>query len=492
MLQGTGSDAGKSLLVAGLCRFFANNGIKPKPFKPQNMSNNAAITADGGEIGRAQATQARACRVEPAVDMNPVLLKPESDTGSQVVLRGKAVTTKNANDYIIYRNTLLQSVMGSFGRLSDTADVVIVEGAGSISEVNLRDGDIANMGFAAAAQVPVVLVADIDRGGAIASIVGSYLLLPDEEKPLLRGYIINKFRGDYEIFRPAEKIIAEHTGLPCLGAVPWFEGASILPAEDSLALENGKSGKTASGKTIKIYVLGLSRISNFDDFDPLASEPDVSLSFIRPGSPVPGDGDLVIIPGTKSTIADLGFIKKQGWDIDIAAHIRRGGMVVGICGGYQILGREISDPYGIENPRPATVTGLGLLDVTTVMSPEKTLKRFKAVTNDNMEISGYEIHLGVTSGPGTDRPMLYLNGVPEGAFRGDGLAAGCYIHGLFTNDAYRAKFLSRFRGGDGFGMAALCYENEVDRALDELSYLMAGSLDMKAIAKIAGLENFRF
>ncbi|MDR1514371.1 MAG: cobyric acid synthase [Synergistaceae bacterium] len=492
MLQGTGSDAGKSLLVAGLCRFFANNGIKPKPFKPQNMSNNAAITADGGEIGRAQVTQARACRVEPTVDMNPVLLKPESDTGSQVVLHGKAVVTKSANDYIAYRNTLLQSVLDSFGRLRDTADVVVVEGAGSISEVNLRDGDIANMGFASAAQVPVVLVADIDRGGAIASIVGSYLLLSDAEKPLLKGYIINKFRGDYEVFKPAEKIIMEHTGLPCLGSVPWFEGADLLPAEDSLALENRRSGKTPPGKMIKIYVLGLSRISNFDDFDPLAAEPDVSLSFIRSGDPVPGDGDLIIIPGTKSTIADLAFIRKQGWDIDIAAHIRRGGMVVGICGGYQILGRGISDPHGIENPEPLTVAGLGLLDVVTVMSPEKTLKRFKAVTNDNMEISGYEIHLGVTSGRGTDRPMLYLDGVPEGALRSDGLVAGCYIHGLFTNDEYRAKFLSSFRGGDGFGAARLCYENAVEGALDELSYLLADHLDMKTIAKIAGLANFRF
>jgi adenosylcobyric acid synthase len=497
MFQGTGSDAGKSLLAAGLCRFFANRGLKPLPFKPQNMSNNAAITADGGEIGRAQAMQAKACRAEPTVDMNPVLLKPESDTGCQVIVQGKVAATVSANGYASYRKTLLKSVLESFNRVSGNADVVVVEGAGSISEVNLREGDISNMGFALAAGVPVVLVADIDRGGVIASIIGSYLLLSDAEKPLLRGYVINKFRGDYAVFKPAEKIIMEHTGLPCLGAVRWFEGASRLPAEDSMALEKrgpgGNSGFSGdSGKMIKIYVLGLPRISNFDDFDPLASEPDVELSFVRPGKPVPGDGDLVIIPGTKSTIADLAFVRKQGWDIDIAAHIHRGGMVLGICGGYQMLGREIADPDAVENPSPVSVAGLGLLDVSTVMSPEKTLRRFSAVTDDGLEVSGYEIHLGVTDGPGTSLPMITIGGVSQGAIRGDGRAAGCYIHGLFTSDAYRAKFLSAFRGGEGLASAKTNYESEVDIALDELSAIMAESVDMEAIARIAGLGEIRF
>jgi adenosylcobyric acid synthase len=463
-------------------------GLKPLPFKPQNMSNNAAITLDGGEIGRAQAMQARACRVDPVVDMNPVLLKPESDTGSQVVIQGRVTKTVNANDYLLYRRTLLPSVMESFARLASRADVIVVEGAGSISEVNLRDGDISNMGFATAAGVPVVLVADIDRGGAIASIIGSYDLLSDSERPLLKGYIINKFRGDYSVFKPAEKIIEDRTGLRCLGAVGWFEGASALPAEDSMALEKINEGKSPSLKRIKVYVLGLSRISNFDDFDPLASEEDVDLSFVKPGTPVPGDGDLVIIPGTKSTIADLRFIQRQGWDIDIAAHIHRGGRVVGICGGYQILGREISDPCAIENPEPTTVNGLGLLDVTTVMSPEKTLRRFTAVTEDGYDISGYEIHIGVTSGPETERPMLYLDGVPEGALRGDDLVGGCYIHGLFTNDLYRSKFLSIFRGGEGLGSVRLEYENAVDSALDDLARLMERSVDVSALASIAGLD----
>jgi adenosylcobyric acid synthase len=493
MFQGTGSDAGKSLLVAGLCRFFANKGLKPLPFKPQNMSNNAAITADGGEIGRAQAIQAKACRAEPSADMNPVLLKPESDAGCQVVVQGKVAATVTANSYAEYRKTLLGSVMESFGRVSANADVVVVEGAGSISEVNLRDGDISNMGFALSAQVPVVLVADIDRGGVIASIIGSCILLKEAEKPLLKGYIINKFRGDYSVFRPAEKIIMEHTGLPCLGAVRWFNGASRLPAEDSMALESGRGGESSgyAGKTIKVYVLGLPRISNFDDFDPLASEPDVDLSFVKPGKPIPGDGDLVIIPGTKSTIADLAFVRSQGWDVDMASHMRRGGMVLGICGGYQMLGREISDPDAVENPVPVSVAGLGLLDVTTVMSPDKTLRRFSAVTDGGLEVSGYEIHLGVTDGPGVLRPMLRLGGIPQGAVRDDGLAFGCYIHGLFASDAYRAEFLSAFRGG-GSGPAKRNYENEIDRTLDEFAGIMAESVDMEAIARIAGLGEIRF
>jgi adenosylcobyric acid synthase len=490
MFQGTGSDVGKSIIVAGLCRIFSNRGKNVLPFKPQNMSNNAAITADGGEIGRAQAMQARACRVEPVADMNPVLLKPESDTGSQVVVQGKVARTVKASEYVTYRKTLLPRVMESFGRLCDTADVVVVEGAGSISEVNLRDGDISNMGFAVEAGVPVVLVADIDRGGAIASIVGSYMLLPEDERPFLKGYIINKFRGDYSVFKPAEEIIRSHTGLPCLGAVDWFAGASLLPAEDSLALEKKREsgGRIRRTKRIKIYVLGLSRISNFDDFDPLASERDVDLVFVRPGAPVPGDGDLIIIPGTKSTIADLEYIRRQGWDIDMAAHIHRGGRVIGICGGYQILGKRIDDPLATENPAPASVEGLGFLDVVTSMAGDKTLRRFAAVTPDGQDISGYEIHMGLTDGPGTARPMIVLDGVPEGALRDDDLVAGCYIHGLFTNDSYRSKFLSIFRGGSGLGVAKLDYESAVDRTLDEFAALMERGVDIDRLSQIAGLQ----
>ncbi|MDR1965486.1 MAG: cobyric acid synthase [Synergistaceae bacterium] len=491
MIQGTASDAGKSLVVAGLCRLFTRRGLRVLPFKPQNMSNNAAITADGGEIGRAQALQALACRAEPVSDMNPVLLKPESEMGSQVVVQGHARATVGATDYLRYRNELMPAVMESFGKLRSRADLVLVEGAGSISEVNLRDGDISNMGFAARAGVPVALVADIDRGGALASIVGSWVLLPEGERALLRGYIVNKFRGDLAIFEPAIEIIKRESGLPCLGVVRWFEGASRFPAEDSLSISRvaGASANSAGGglRMIKIYVLELPRISNFDDFDPLRAEDGVDLSYVKPGTAIPGDGDLVIVPGTKSTIGDLEFLRREGWDVDIAAHLRRGGRVLGICGGYQMLGREVSDPDAVENPYPKTVPGLGLLDVVTVMAGEKKLRRFTALTQHGDEVAGYEIHMGATSGPGAGRPMLLLDGVPEGASSHDGHAMGCYIHGLFGSDSYRARFLSIFRGGEIAGTERSFYESQIDAALDELARHIEKCVDVEALAEIAGL-----
>jgi adenosylcobyric acid synthase len=491
MIQGTASDAGKSLVVAGLCRLFTRRGLSVLPFKPQNMSNNAAITADGGEIGRAQALQARACRVEPVNDMNPVLLKPESDKGSQVVVQGHARATVTAADYLDYKRTLMPRVMESYSRLRGRADLVVVEGAGSISEVNLRSGDISNMGFACEANVPVVLVADIDRGGAIASIIGSWTLLPDGERPLLKGYIMNKFRGDLGVLEPALDIIRERSGLPCFGVLKWFEGASRFPAEDTLALAGGTNRITGRadgpGRKIRIYVLALSRISNFDDFDPLSAEPDVSLAYVKPGEPVPGDGDLVIIPGTKSTIGDMEFLRAQGWDVDIAAHLRRGGRVLGVCGGYQMLGKTISDPHAAENPEPRTIQGLGLIDVSTVMEPLKTLRRFVAHTEKSDAVSGYEIHMGSTGGPGASSPMFYLDGAAEGAFSEDGRAFGCYIHGLFTSDSYRARFLSAWRSGEGMGRERLAYEKRIDEALDELADRMERQLDINAIARTAGV-----
>ena len=490
MIQGTASDAGKSLIVAGLCRLFTRRGLRVRPFKPQNMSNNAAVTSDGGEIGRAQALQARACGTEPVSDMNPVLLKPETDSGSQVVVQGRVRATVGAKDYLEYKRTLMPYVMESYGRLRDCSDLVIVEGAGSISEINLRDGDISNMGFAVEANVPVVLAADIDRGGALASITGSWYLLPESERPLLRGYMLNKFRGDLDVLAPAIEIIREHSGLPCLGVVNWFAGASRFPAEDSLAISGGVDsgpGKTGkSGRVIKIYVLGLSRISNFDDFAPLAAESDVALAYVRPGTAIPGDGDLVILPGTKSTIGDLNFLRAQGWDVDITAHLRRGGRVLGICGGYQMLGREVSDPDAVENPEPSTVPGLGLLDVVTVMEPRKTLRRFVAHTQHGDEVTGYEIHMGATRGPGAETPMFRLDGVPEGAFSADGHTMGCYIHGLFTSDSYRARFLSAFRGGVYADAELLMYDRQIDDTLDELAAHIENSVNMEELAKISG------
>jgi cobyric acid synthase CobQ len=488
MFQGTGSDVGKSIVVAGICRALARKGLRVRPFKPQNMSNNAAITVDGGEIGRAQALQARACGTEPTVEMNPVLLKPESDRGSQVVVRGRVRATVQAEEYLEYRKTLMPDVLESFQSLCDEADIVVVEGAGSISEVNLRDGDIANMGFAVAADVPVVLLADLDRGGALASIVGSHALIPDRERKLLHGYIMNKFRGAYKVLEPAIDIIREHTGLPCYGVLRWFPQAARLPAEDSQALTRRGEGDAKGGRRIKIYVLGLSRIANFDDFDPLAAEPDVDLTFVKPGSAIPGDADLVIVPGTKSTIGDLDFLRQQGWDIDILAHLRRGGKIAGICGGYQILGRKISDPLALENDTPTAADGLGLLNVETVLEPEKMLRRFTARNDEGIEISGYEIHMGRTTGPDTKTPMLELDGVPEGAFSPSKQVCGCYIHGLFTSDAFRRKFLAAFRDGSGIGGESLDYNAVVDQTLDLLADHVEKFVDMHSLTHIAGLD----
>lgn len=484
MLQGTGSDVGKSLITAGLCKLFARRGLRVRPFKPQNMSNNAAVTADGGEIGRAQALQARACGVEPTSDMNPVLLKPESDRGSQIVLQGRVWGAAGAADYQKYRSQLLPRVMESYDRLRDAADLVIVEGAGSISEVNLRDGDIANMGFAVRAGIPVALVADIDRGGAIAAVVGSHALLPTGERELLKGYIVNKFRGDAALFSSAIGVISERTGLACFGVVPWFYGARKLPAEDSLALSNDDKKRECGGSRIKICALSLSRISNFDDFDPLAAESGVDFEFIKPGQPIPGDAELVIIPGTKATLADLAFLREQGWDVDIMAHVRRGGSVLGICGGYQMLGRSVSDPMGIESAEGASSKGLGLLDVETVIGDEKTLRRFSSATEEGIAVDGYEMHMGVTTGPDAARPMILLNGKAEGAKSADGRILGCYVHGLFASDEYRARWLSSFRVTH---VSSLAYSRMVEETLDELASCLEKSLDVESLAKIAGL-----
>lgn len=473
MLQGTGSDVGKSLLVAGLCRVLARQGLSVRPFKPQNMSNNAAVTADGGEIGRAQALQARACNLKPTSDMNPVLLKPQSDVGAQVVVQGRVIATASARDYTALKPTLLPKVLESFHRLGEHADIVVVEGAGSAAEVNLRASDIANMGFAEAADVPVVLVGDIDRGGVIASIIGTWELLPPAERARTRGYVINKFRGDASLFTPAIDIIFQRTGLPCLGVVPYFPDAARLPAEDAASLK----GVRGSGG-FHVVVPQLSRIANFDDLDPLAAEPSVRLTIVPPGQPLPADADLVVLPGSKSTIADLAFLRAQGWDIDILAHVRRGGRVMGICAGYQMLGRWVSDPLGVEGPAGSVAPGLGLLDVETIMAGDKVLTEM-AGEADGIPVRGYEMHMGRTEGPDTARPMLMLAGQPDGAVSRDGIVRGCYLHGLFASDAYRNALL----GGDG----GIAYEALVDEVLDKLADHLEANLDIAALKGIAGL-----
>ena len=350
MFQGTGSDVGKSVLVAGVCRALTNRGMTVRPFKPQNMSNNAAVAADGGEIGRAQALQAIACRVPASVHMNPVLIKPQSDTGAQIVVRGVVRETMDTHYFRQHKRELLATVLDSYQRLARAADIVVVEGAGSPAETNLRAHDIANMGFARAARVPVVMIGDIDRGGVIASLVGTHAVLDADDGALIRGFVINKFRGDVTLFDAGLAEITRRTAWPCLGVIPWLAAARKLPAEDAVALDSARCA--AGGLVVAIPML--SRIANFDDFDALAHEPGVRLQMIPPGSPLPADAHVIILPGTKTTIADLKFLRAQGWHIDIAAHLRRGGRVVGICGGFQMLGHTVHDPLGIEETARAS------------------------------------------------------------------------------------------------------------------------------------------
>ncbi len=477
MLQGTGSDVGKSLLVAGLCRALTRRGLAVAPFKPQNMSNNAAVTADGGEIGRAQALQARACGLPPSRHMNPVLLKPQSDVGAQVVVQGRVLGNAGARDYHALKPTLLPRVLESFRLLGQGRDALLVEGAGSAAEVNLRAADIANMGFAEAADLPVALVADIDRGGVIAALVGTHALLPEAERRRVKGYIINKFRGDPALFAPAVDLIGARTGWRCFGILPWFPEAARLPAEDGASLRGGGTG--GGNGALHIVVPRLPRIANFDDFDPLAAEADVHLEIVPPGRPLPQGADLIILPGSKATIADLAAVRAEGWDIDLKAHLRQGGRVLGICAGYQMLGSLVADPLGVEGP-PGATPGLGLLDVATEMAGEKTLRaaRGHARAFGDTPVAGYEMHMGRTSGPDAARPLLALENGPDGALSADGRVMGCYLHGLFASDPFRQALLAALRPGRDGGAA---YERGVEQALDALAAHVERHLDMPAL-----------
>ena len=475
MIQGAGSDVGKSLLVAGLCRAARLRGLSVAPFKPQNMSNNAAVTADGGEIGRAQAVQALACGIDPHTDMNPVLLKPESEVGSQVIVQGQRVATVKARDYAALKPRLMAPVLDSFHRLKSHYDLVIVEGAGSPAEVNLRFGDIANMGFACAADVPVVLVGDIDRGGVIAQIVGTQAVLEAGDNAMIAGFIINKFRGDPTLFDDGYRMIEHHTRWRGFGVVPFFGDAHKLPAEDALDLPKG-----GGSGGLHIAALVFSRIANFDDLDPLAQEPGVRLTMVHAGQPVPVC-DLVILPGSKSTRADLAYLRAQGWNIDLAAHVRRGGHVLGICGGYQMLGEWIDDPEGIEGPAGKT-PGLGLLDITTTMTPHKQLTRVQArhVATD-MPMAGYEIHIGRSDGPDRIRPFSRVDGMNEGAMSASGRIMGSYLHGMFTADRFRSAFLANL----GVPPSDLGYTATVQATLDALAVHLETHLDVDALLALA-------
>ena len=477
MLQGTGSDVGKSVLVAGLCRAFANRGLRVRPFKPQNMSNNAAVTADGGEIGRAQATQAIACRVPPSTDMNPVLLKPQGDRTSQMIVHGKVRGTLAASRWREGRAGLLEEVLASYRRLRAQADIVVVEGAGSPAEINLRSGDIANMGFARAADVPVVLIGDIDRGGVIASLVGTRAVIDPADAAMIHGFLINKFRGDPALFDDGYRAIEQRSGWRGYGVVPFLPEAARLPSEDAVVLERPAA---AGAARIRIACPITARISNFDDLDPLKLEPSVELVMVPPGTPIPGDAALIVLAGSKATIADLAFLRAQGWDTDILAHHRQGKPVLGLCGGYQMLGTRLADPHGIEGPA-TSVPGLGLLAVETVLTQAKALEQVHGQAL-GAAFEGYEMHMGVTTGPDCARPLGQLaDGRPDGARSADGLVSGSYVHGLFALADQRQAWLARLGGAaSGPDHAAA-----IDAALDAIAAQLERHLDVDALLALS-------
>ncbi|MCW1383729.1 cobyric acid synthase [Novosphingobium sp. KCTC 2891] len=477
MLQGTGSDVGKSVLVAGLCRALANRGIRVLPFKPQNMSNNAAVTLDGGEIGRAQALQALAARADPHTDMNPVLLKPQADHTSQLIVHGRVRGTLGSANFREGRRSLLPEVLESWQRLERRCDLVIVEGAGSPAEINLREGDIANMGFARAADVPVVLVGDIDRGGVIASLVGTRAVLDPEDAAMVRGFIVNKFRGDPALFTDGYAAIERLSGWHGFGLVPWLPCIAMLPSEDAVVLDRPRPSRS-SRRLVACPMLP--RISNFDDLDPLRQEPEVELAMIPPGAAIPAEADLVVLPGSKATIADMAFVRAQGWDIDVLAHHRRGGIVLGLCGGYQMLGRTIADPFGIEGA-PGTIAGLGLLDVTTCLTPDKALRHVSGAAF-GATFDGFEMHMGETTGPDTARPFALLDGQrPDGAMSADSRVMGTYCHGLLAQPGLRSALLAQIGAkGTGRDHAAL-----VNSALDDLAQALEQHLDIDGLIALA-------
>ncbi|WP_165074479.1 cobyric acid synthase [Paludisphaera rhizosphaerae] len=471
MLQGTGSDVGKSVLTAGLCRALANRSLRVLPFKPQNMSNNAAVTVDGGEIGRAQALQAVAARAEAHTDMNPVLLKPQADMTAQLIVHGRVRGTLGAGNFREGRRPLLGEVLESYRRLEGRCDLVVIEGAGSPAEINLREGDIANMGFARATDTPVVLVGDIDRGGVIAAVVGTKAVIDPADAAMIRGFLINKFRGDPRLFEDGYRAIERLTGWRGFGVVPWLASARRLPSEDAVVLDAPRA--EAPGRKLVACPI-LPRIANFDDLDPLKAEPEIELVMIPPGQPIPAAAALVVLPGSKATLADLAFLREQGWDVDVIAHRRRGGLVLGLCGGFQMLGRRIADPLGIEGP-PGEAAGLGLLEVETRLEPAKRLANVTGAAL-GASFTGYEMHMGETDGPGAAHPFALLEGGrPDGAVSADGRVIGTYCHGLLGSPGLRSALLAKL-GAAGSG---LDHATTVDAALDELAEALETHLDIE-------------
>jgi adenosylcobyric acid synthase len=472
MVQGTTSDAGKSTLVAGLCRLLHREGVVVAPFKPQNMALNSAVTVDGGEIGRAQALQAQAAGLEPRTDMNPILLKPSSDTRAQVVIHGIARHEMDAGEFHRYKATALAAVMESYARLAHGHDVVIVEGAGSPAEVNLRDNDIANMGFATAADCPVVLVADIDRGGVFAHLVGTLDCLASAERDRVKGFVINRFRGDLALLQPGLDWLAARTGKPVFGVLPFLHGLH-LDAED--AIQTAQAAPVEGERRLRVAVPVYPRISNHTDFDALRAHPQVDLAFVGPGRAIPA-ADLVILPGSKSVQADLAWLRGEGWEDAIKRHLRYGGKVIGICGGMQMLGLALHDPQGVEGAR-ASVAGMGLLDLESTLESRKRLERVEG-TILGAPLSGYEIHMGVSRGPALARPAVELAGRADGAISADGRILATYVHGLFDTPRSCAALLA---------WAGLQAAREIDyrmlreRSIDRLADAIAAHVDLGAL-----------
>jgi adenosylcobyric acid synthase len=481
MVQGTTSDAGKSTLVTALCRWLTRQGVRVVPFKPQNMALNSAVTADGGEIGRAQAVQAQAAGLEPHTDMNPVLLKPNSDTGAQVIIHGRAVTTMNAVAYHGYKEIAMQAVLASHQRLSAAYPVVMVEGAGSPAEINLRAGDIANMGFAEAVDCPVLLIADINRGGVFAHLVGTLELLSPSEQARVKGFIINRFRGDIALLQPGLDWLEARTGKPVVGVLPYVMDLH-LEAEDGL--DQRQTDKVE--QVLNVVVPVLPRISNHTDFDPLRLHPQVNLQFVGPGQPIPA-ADLIILPGSKSVRSDLAFLRSHGWDIAIARHLRYGGKVLGICGGLQMLGQQLHDPLGLEGA-PGSSAGLGLLDINTVLEEQKQLRNVRGhLALEDAPVSGYEIHAGVTTGAALEHAAVRLDdGRHDGAQSADGQILGTYLHGLFESPPACAALL-RWAGLEN--VQHVDYHALRERDIERLADLVENHLDGALLRTLCGLDS---
>jgi adenosylcobyric acid synthase len=500
MIQGTGSFVGKSIIVAGLCRLLKQDGFQVAPFKAQNMALNSFITPEGGEMGRAQVVQAEAAGLDPHVDMNPILLKPNTDIGAQIIIQGKVFGNMNADEYHRFKKKARAAVLESYGRLSQQFLVIVIEGAGSPAEINLREGDLANMGIAEAVGAPVLLVGDIDKGGVFASLVGTLELLSVDERSRIKGFIINKFRGDRSLLTPGLEFLEKRTGVPVLGVVPYLKGL-YLPEEDGVALEKSYSRHE---EQVSIAVLYLPHISNFTDFDPLEHEPDVNLRYVRPGERI-GDADVVIMPGSKNTIEDFRFLKKEGYADEILRLHRSGKMIIGICGGYQMLGRAVRDPLGVETSW-GEVEGLGLLEVETILEKEKMTFQVKAVplngpvAAQKQILQGYEIHMGETQRGGAHPPAFKIIErlgqkveVEDGAVSNDGRVWGTYLHGLFDNDRFRRSFIDSLRNNKGLlpgnRPGELDYRAFKDQEYDKLAAALRKELDMPQIYRIIGIPS---